>query len=773
MAFINYDGKYYALSKDVRVFPCAYRGYYGTNGTNAKVFDPEARATTEANFADTFSKLSLKKPSYVVEWAGGTLKCVIDGYYFEIENCTLNDFYTVDQNKAVLPNALCIKPKEITLSSSAEDGDRPTQILSAITGDSEYLDSQVGTNYIFTGLCLVPHSHSTVTTAGIKSLVPFKATSTGENDDQGNPIYIKELDPAKLAITELLDAGTGKYSIRMLSDTDGGTSNDTQANGDYAVSFGKRAKAGKFSGTFGNLTEATGEAAFAFGDTAKAQAKGTLAGGDHATAANPGSVALGTYVTTNADNQVVLGKHNQTDSSKALILANGTAAAKYNILTVSYEGDVAAKGDLDIDGKADIGGALTVDGALTLNSTLTTKGNITANGTGGNDLVLGSSTSGSYGSISVYGEGTTKVFDVTKDGNLEIAGKAKSSATVDSDNETTLTTKGYMESYVAGAITARIAGKADSTTVATNLTNAINEAKEELIESNNIAIATAVATAKAELLASVSADFAARDTSSSTPVSGNGTGKYVLSVSQTNGQIATTEGSFVTSIASDNQSDAPTAAAVHSHVSTAVSNIWTSDVVKETSTATSKKSLQSIILDAAYPVGSIFTYYSESNVDTCPIATSLGGTWKKIKAGTFLCAAESDSSSLYNRDKTGGFEETQLKAHDHSLVRVSTYDTNKNSTTVVSESNGSHTHKLKILARAHDASTDNGLRSGKTEDGGCHQWTFTYTTESAGSHTHDINLDKIKTSSAGTDISTTKGTNLPPYLAVYMWKRTA
>ena len=95
MAFISYENNYYVLSKDIRVFPCAYRGYYDTDGTDAKVFDPEARSTTESNFTNTFQKLSLNKTSYVVDWSSnGTsniLKCVIDGYYFEIK--TFLGFY--------------------------------------------------------------------------------------------------------------------------------------------------------------------------------------------------------------------------------------------------------------------------------------------------------------------------------------------------------------------------------------------------------------------------------------------------------------------------------------------------------------------------------------------------------------------------------------------------------------------------------------------------------------------------------------------------------
>ena len=60
------NSKQYIESKYIRVFPCAYRGYY--NADKTLVFDPEARATTEANFTNTFHKLSGNKESYVIAW---------------------------------------------------------------------------------------------------------------------------------------------------------------------------------------------------------------------------------------------------------------------------------------------------------------------------------------------------------------------------------------------------------------------------------------------------------------------------------------------------------------------------------------------------------------------------------------------------------------------------------------------------------------------------------------------------------------------------------
>jgi hypothetical protein len=59
----------YILSRNIEVFPCAYRGYYNekSDGTiTTHVFDPEARSTTEANFTSTFHKLSNNKDSYVI-----------------------------------------------------------------------------------------------------------------------------------------------------------------------------------------------------------------------------------------------------------------------------------------------------------------------------------------------------------------------------------------------------------------------------------------------------------------------------------------------------------------------------------------------------------------------------------------------------------------------------------------------------------------------------------------------------------------------------------
>ena len=113
--------------------------------------------------------------------------------------------------------------------------------------------------------------------------------------------------------------------------------------------------------------------------------------------------------------------------------------------------------------------------------------------------------------------------------------------------------------------------------------------------------------------------------------------------------------------------------------------------------------------------------YSTTLQESCPIANTLGGTWVLITEGKFLVAASSDTSSPYTFAKTVGFEDTQLKAHTHELERNSDFKSGVNTTTKVTTANaGEHKHNFSITARAHDASTDTGLRSGNP-NGGCHQ----------------------------------------------------
>ncbi len=149
-----------------------------------------------------------------------------------------------------------------------------------------------------------------------------------------------------------------------------------------------------------------------------------------------------------------------------------------------------------------------------------------------------------------------------------------------------------------------------------------------------------------------------------------------------------------------------------------------------------------------YPVGSIYM----STASTSP-ASLFGGTWERIQ-GKFLLAAN-DSSEPYNAGKTGGAVSTtlttdNLPAHTHGSksisgtfrIRKSTGDANE--ITAVSG----------IVTSAAYSTTNTTITNSSTKYG---QQTITINA----THEH---------TSVG---SGTAFTNMPPFLAVYVWKRTA
>lgn len=144
----------------------------------------------------------------------------------------------------------------------------------------------------------------------------------------------------------------------------------------------------------------------------------------------------------------------------------------------------------------------------------------------------------------------------------------------------------------------------------------------------------------------------------------------------------------------------------------------------------SKKDLKAAILELAYPVGSI--YQSTNNVSP---QTFLGGTWKAI-TGRFLVAQGSNGQSgnaalNLSAGATGGETNhtltiNEMPAHSHPNNTSQPWDYVVNS-----------------------ASTPGG---GSNQNMRSYQYTTNKVAEQGGGESHN---------------------NLPPYLAVYTWKRTA
>lgn len=154
------------------------------------------------------------------------------------------------------------------------------------------------------------------------------------------------------------------------------------------------------------------------------------------------------------------------------------------------------------------------------------------------------------------------------------------------------------------------------------------------------------------------------------------------------------------------------------------------------------------LLDVIYPIGSIYM-----SVNSTSPQSFLGGTWERIK-GKFLFAGN-DVDQPKVGDEGGAATVTlatgNLPSHNHGAG------------TLAASSAGAHQHD--ITAGAQSGGSTTGIES----------YTSTYKTtrtiskaaQSAGSHPHTI------TGSTGNTGSGTAFSIMPPYLAVYVWKRTA
>ena len=145
----------------------------------------------------------------------------------------------------------------------------------------------------------------------------------------------------------------------------------------------------------------------------------------------------------------------------------------------------------------------------------------------------------------------------------------------------------------------------------------------------------------------------------------------------------------------------------------------------------------------SYPVGSIYM-----SVNSTSPADLFGGTWEAMPAGRVLLAqGTSEWGVEYQAGSTGGEHEHQLSvgelpSHIHDATASTT---------------GGHKH-----------SYGGGTHSSYNDGGGAyktvHSGTGVYT-DSSGDHSHIITIAET-----GSNVA---HNNLQPYLAIYMWKRTA
>lgn len=184
------------------------------------------------------------------------------------------------------------------------------------------------------------------------------------------------------------------------------------------------------------------------------------------------------------------------------------------------------------------------------------------------------------------------------------------------------------------------------------------------------------------------------------------------------------------------------------------------------------------IINVVYPVGSI--YMSANNVSP---ATFLGGTWEQIKDRFLLSAGDSYSAGSTGGASTVTLSTANLPSHNHSFAHTHTTP----ATTITSS--GAHTHKTTPIGVGDALYVDSTTLkwgnssatggNGMISSGGNKSVNISIpalSIASSGAHTHTVPKMTTNSQSTSTSGSTGSGTainKMPPYLAVYMWKRTA
>jgi hypothetical protein len=144
-------------------------------------------------------------------------------------------------------------------------------------------------------------------------------------------------------------------------------------------------------------------------------------------------------------------------------------------------------------------------------------------------------------------------------------------------------------------------------------------------------------------------------------------------------------------------------------------------------------------LGALYPVGSIYT---NAAVSTNP-ATLLGfGTWSAFGAGRFMVGLDAGNAAFDTAQETGGSADAIVVSHSHSASS--------------SVSDPGHDHTIGFQNHTIDQNSGSATL--------VRQGTSNTSTETTGI--------SVSTTVNSTGSSATNA-NLPPYIVVYMWRRTA
>lgn len=177
---------------------------------------------------------------------------------------------------------------------------------------------------------------------------------------------------------------------------------------------------------------------------------------------------------------------------------------------------------------------------------------------------------------------------------------------------------------------------------------------------------------------------------------------------------------------------------------------------------------------SVYPVGSIYM----STVSTNP-STYFGGTWQQIEDKFLLCAGSTYSAGSTGGEETHTLVTAELPSHTHTFT--GTNATTSNTSKTLTGGIGSTDNVVTNMSGAHILADGSGIFSNGTQQylTQCYFTNGTYYTVNSYSHRLGFKCDATHShtctaegtnSNAGSD---GPHNNMPPYLAVYTWKRIA
>ena len=173
------------------------------------------------------------------------------------------------------------------------------------------------------------------------------------------------------------------------------------------------------------------------------------------------------------------------------------------------------------------------------------------------------------------------------------------------------------------------------------------------------------------------------------------------------------------------------------------------------------------IVNLIYPVGSIYM-----SVNSTSPATLFGGTWERIKDKFMLSAGDTYSAGATGGSASHKLTSAELPKHTHTYAKP---NANTNSHTLTTNEIPSHSH---VMSQSTMNNIDNnyGFQSGgayKDRAVAIYDTSSINTRATGGGQGHAHGIGTTSTASGDGGFANNSFSTLPPYLAVYVWKRTA